>query len=59
MKDGKLSHSGAKVAEKRYKCPKCGKYYTGYPALSRGDNKTEICPECGMIEAIEAFSYSD
>ncbi len=55
MKGGKLSHSGAKVAEKRHKCPKCGKYYVGYPALSREDNKTEICPGCGVSEAIECF----
>lgn len=36
-------------------CPKCKQAYTGYPALSRDDNKTEICPECGMREAIEAM----
>ena len=36
-------------------CPKCGKEYQEYPALSRIDNKTEICPECGMKEALEAF----
>lgn len=33
-------------------CNRCGNEYTGYPALSRKDNKTEICPECGLIEAI-------
>ena len=36
-------------------CPKCGKEYTEYPALSRVDNKTEICPECGTKEALEAY----
>lgn len=36
-----------KASQKRHKCPKCGKYYAGYPALSRADNKTEIYPECG------------
>lgn len=36
-------------------CPKCGYEYEGYPALSREDNKTEICPDCGMKEALEAF----
>ena len=36
-------------------CPKCGKEYEGYPALSRVDNKTEVCPECGTKEALEAF----
>ena len=58
MKGGKLSRSGAKVAQRRRKCPKCGKYYVGYPALSRVDNKTEICPECGMEEALDAFILS-
>ena len=36
------------------KCPICNKEFTERPALSRKDNKTEICPECGMREAIEA-----
>ncbi|MCD7812112.1 MAG: hypothetical protein LUG91_09760 [Ruminococcus sp.] len=36
-------------------CPKCGKAYTGRPALSRADNKTDICPECGMREALESM----
>lgn len=36
-----------------YDCPECGKKYVGYPALSRKDNKTKICPDCGVKEAIE------
>lgn len=32
-------------------CPHCGKEYGDYPALSRRDNKTNICPECGREEA--------
>ena len=51
----KLSTNNPKVAQKRHKCPKCGKYYVGYPALSREDNKTEICQECGVAEAITSF----
>jgi Zn ribbon nucleic-acid-binding protein len=36
------------------KCPKCGKRYAkGKGALSRRDNKTEICSDCGFREAIE------
>ena len=36
------------------KCPKCGKTYAkGRGALSRRDNKTEICPDCGFKDAIE------
>ena len=37
------------------KCPKCGQLYEGHPALSRVDNKTEICPACGTREAMDAF----
>jgi len=36
-------------------CPKCGKPYTGYPALSRDDNATLVCPECGTREALAAM----
>ena len=38
------------------KCPICGCSYTDYPALSRIDNKTHICPKCGTKEAISHFS---
>ena len=36
-------------------CPICGREYTDYPALSRRDNATEICPDCGVTEALEDF----
>ncbi len=39
------------------KCPRCGEYYVEYPAISRKDNKTEICPRCGTEEAILACGY--
>lgn len=39
-------------------CPKCGKEYEGYPAISRADNETEICPECGTREALESAGIS-
>lgn len=37
-------------------CPRCGENLPlGIPgALSRGDNKTEVCSQCGMIEAAKA-----
>lgn len=38
------------------KCPKCNKKIVGYPAISRVDNKTKICSECGMLEALEEFN---
>lgn len=33
-------------------CPRCNESYTGYPALSRRDNVTDICSKCGEIEAM-------
>lgn len=37
------------------KCPICKKEIGKYPAISRKDNKTEICSNCGMLEALEEF----
>ena len=37
-------------------CPRCGGYYTDFPALSRVDNKTSICSPCGTEEAIQDFT---
>ena len=39
----------------RKTCPKCGQAIEGFPAISRLDNETEICPECGLQEALDAF----
>lgn len=36
-------------------CPICKKPIIGYPAISRKDNKTEICSSCGQAEAIKEF----
>ena len=36
-------------------CPRCDLDYVGYPALSRVDNKTEICSQCGTEEGILAL----
>ena len=41
-----------------YDCPVCKRKFVGYPALSRRDNSTEICPDCGMKEALEIFHNS-
>ena len=38
------------------KCPICGRIYKEPPAISRKDNKTEICSICGMKEAISDWS---
>ena len=34
-------------------CPICHRRYRGHPAISRKDNKTKICPECGVREALD------
>jgi len=36
-------------------CPKCGREYSGHPALSREDNRTPICPDCGIREALASI----
>ena len=36
-------------------CPRCGKVYTDRPAISRADDKTPICPDCGTREALESI----
>ena len=33
-------------------CPGCGRAYHDAPALSRVDNTTLICPDCGVREAL-------
>lgn len=36
-------------------CPKCNQETTDFPAISRIDNKTEICYQCGVVEALSAW----
>lgn len=38
-------------------CPNCGFPIYGHPAISRKDNKTEICSHCGTAEAIAQFQH--
>ena len=39
--------------QNRALCPRCGKEYTGHPAVSR-HSLGDICPACGYREALEA-----
>lgn len=39
-------------------CPLCGREYTGQPALSRTDNETPVCPDCGTRQALESIGVS-
>lgn len=36
-------------------CPRCGKAYYEPASISRADNKTLICPDCGTREALESI----
>ena len=36
-------------------CPRCGQPFREPPALSRIDNETLICPDCGTREALESI----
>ena len=40
-------------------CPHCGKTYYEPPALSRTDNKTLICSECGVHEALNSLGIDE
>lgn len=36
-------------------CPRCGQVYREHSALSRLDNETLICPDCGTREALDSI----
>ena len=40
-------------------CPVCGGPLTAHPALSRRDNKTEVCPDCGIRQALSDFGMDE
>lgn len=44
---------GEVIPEGRQVCPICNREYDGVPALSRTDNETLICPECGTAQALD------
>lgn len=41
------------------RCPLCGREYTGAPALSRTDDQTQICQDCGTRQALSAIGIVD
>ena len=41
------------------KCPKCGKEHERLLALSRRDNQTQICVDCGVLEALEDAGFPE
>ena len=40
-------------------CPLCGQSYIDPPALSRTDNETPICPDCGTRQALQSIGVSE
>lgn len=45
--------------KKTWRCPICKEMTTDYPAISRRDNKTEICSKCGTVEALTDWQYDE
>lgn len=41
------------------KCPKCGKLFSERGVVSRADNLTVICPDCGTREALESIGVDE
>jgi RNA polymerase subunit RPABC4/transcription elongation factor Spt4 len=39
-------------------CPICGKTYKETPAISRIDDRTPICPDCGTRQALDSIGIS-
>jgi transcription elongation factor Elf1 len=40
---------------KKFNCPRCQEDSKDFPAISRRDNKTEICSQCGVDEAMADY----
>ena len=54
--------TGAEITPRKeniMKCPKCGKETEWLRAISRADNKTMICDECGTKEALDAAGLTE
>ena len=41
------------------KCPKCGMLFSERGAVSRLDNVTIICPDCGTREALDSIGVDE
>ena len=59
LRDENFWNKYTEFAKKQPKtCPKCGSVDMVFPALSRRDNKTEICSKCGQKEALEDMAIA-
>lgn len=41
-----------------WSCPRCDKWSSDFPAISRRNGSTEICSACGVNEALQDFVRS-
>ena len=55
MKRAKEARKMKSRERKTYICPLCGKSYHGHPAVSREDNLTPICGDCGTRQALASI----
>ena len=51
-----MQEKGWNQMSKENKCPRCDSAMITFPALSRRDNKTDICSDCGTAEAMEDYT---
>ena len=51
-------YTGLPITEEEFhKCNRCGNYFIGQSAVSRKDNKSEVCRKCGTEEALEDYEH--
>ena len=43
------------MKQRAWKCPRCQQSTFDFPAISRRDNETEICSQCGVDEAMADY----
>ncbi len=49
-------YTGLIIQKKEFhKCSRCGTLFADHPAISRKDNKSLVCSQCGTEEALEVF----
>lgn len=53
-------YTGLPITEEEFhKCSRCGNYFIGQSAVSRKDNKSEVCSKCSMDEALEDYEHRE
>lgn len=55
---GVISMTKLKAEKQKRICPICKREYQSVPSISRIDDKTLICPDCGTRQALESINIS-